>query len=104
MFHLEHFSGTSPLHEACSRWNMSQSPRAFPTPALSNRQSKNSWNGNSTEAVMNENPDAFNDEVVTPQPDPPKPHWREWCRRFFICNPFFLCSAALLLLAINRLS
>ena len=53
---------------------------------------------------MNENPDAFNDEVVTPQPDPPKPHWREWCRRFFICNPFFLCSAALLLLAINRLS
>ena len=41
----------------------------------------NSRNGQSTEAVMNEESDAFNDEVVTPQPDPSKPQWREWMAR-----------------------
>ena len=30
--------------------------------------------------------------------------WRHWMRRLLVCNPFFLCSAALLLYAVNRLS
>jgi hypothetical protein len=30
--------------------------------------------------------------------------WRHWVRRLLICNPFFLCSAALLLFGVNRLS
>ncbi|HTH48039.1 MAG TPA: hypothetical protein VMB21_11040 [Candidatus Limnocylindria bacterium] len=30
--------------------------------------------------------------------------WRGWLRRLLVCNPFFLGSAALLLLAVNRLS
>src|SRR4051812_9534552 len=30
--------------------------------------------------------------------------WRALARRFLVCNPFFLCSAALLLFGVNRLS
>lgn len=30
--------------------------------------------------------------------------WRYWTRRLLVCNPFFLCSAALLLFGVNRLS
>jgi hypothetical protein len=30
--------------------------------------------------------------------------WRHWARRLLVCNPFFLCSAALLLFGVNRLS
>jgi len=30
--------------------------------------------------------------------------WRCWARRLLVCNPFFLCSAALLLFGVNRLS
>jgi hypothetical protein len=30
--------------------------------------------------------------------------WRWWIKKLLVCNPFFLCSAALLLFAINRLS
>lgn len=30
--------------------------------------------------------------------------WGYWFRRLLVCNPFFLCSAALLLFGINRLS
>jgi hypothetical protein len=45
-------------------------------------------------------------------PPPPSPpvnaalniDWRHWARRLLCCNPFFLCSAALLLFGVNRLS
>lgn len=43
----------------------------------------------------------------TPTPDEapaPPTDWRYWMRRLLVCNPFFLCSAALLLYAVNRLS
>lgn len=30
--------------------------------------------------------------------------WRYWARRLLVCNPFFLCSAALLLFGVTRLS
>src|SRR5687767_1604534 len=30
--------------------------------------------------------------------------WAFWIKRLLVCNPFFLCSAALLLFAVNRLS
>ena len=30
--------------------------------------------------------------------------WRAWARRLLVCNPFFLCSAALLLFGVTRLS
>jgi hypothetical protein len=30
--------------------------------------------------------------------------WRYWIRKLLVCNPFFLCSAALLLYGVNRLS
>lgn len=30
--------------------------------------------------------------------------WRHWVRRLLVCNPFFLCSAALLLFGVDRLS
>lgn len=47
----------------------------------------------------------------TPEPMPtseeapaPPNDWRYWMRRLLVCNPFFLCSAALLLYAVNRLS
>jgi hypothetical protein len=43
-----------------------------------------------------------------PDPDPADPvapkDWRYWAKRLFVCNPFFLCSAALLLFALNQLS
>ena len=45
----------------------------------------------------------------TPLPDSPEeippatPKKGGWWRRLLVCNPFFLCSAALLLFAINRL-
>lgn len=45
--------------------------------------------------------------VPAPAPDetPAPPNdWRYWMRRLLVCNPFFLCSAALLLYAVNRLS
>src|SRR6185295_17067831 len=38
----------------------------------------------------------------SPPPVPPR-NARYWLRRLLVCNPFFLCSAALLLFAINRL-
>ncbi len=44
---------------------------------------------------------------VTPPPFPLEENhvpWRDWARRLLVCNPFFLCSAALLLFALNRLS
>ena len=56
------------------------------------------------------NPDHPEPEPTAPilPPDPPPtpapPHWREWARRLLVCNPFFLCSAALLLFGVNRLS
>lgn len=50
------------------------------------------------------------DEVPSPAPTPteaapapPPKGARYWVRRLLVCNPFFLCSAALLLFAINRL-
>jgi len=56
------------------------------------------------------NPDHPEPEPTAPisQPDvtltPAPPNWREWARRLLVCNPFFLCSAALLLFGVNRLS
>lgn len=56
------------------------------------------------------NPDHPEPEPAEPilPPDstapPAPPNWREWARRLLVCNPFFLCSAALLLFGINRLS
>ncbi len=59
------------------------------------------------------NPESRNE---TPSPDeiPPtldtepisemKIDWLHWVRRLLVCNPFFLCSAALLLFGVNRLS
>jgi hypothetical protein len=35
---------------------------------------------------------------------PPPIDWRAWTRRLLVCNPFFLCSAALLLFGVTRLS
>ena len=56
------------------------------------------------------NPD-FNEPQPAPSdPEPSKTpatrsfHWRYWARRLLVCNPFFLCSAALLLFGVNRLS
>src|ERR1043165_1634512 len=34
----------------------------------------------------------------------PRSDWEYWARRLLVCNPFFLCSAALFLFGINRLS
>jgi hypothetical protein len=39
-----------------------------------------------------------------PNADESRVNWRSWVRRLLVCNPFFLCSAALLLLGVNRLS
>jgi hypothetical protein len=56
------------------------------------------------------NPDSSETESTarTPQsnpaPPPAPPDWREWARRLLVCNPFFLCSAALLLFGVNKLS
>ncbi len=44
------------------------------------------------------------DEAPLPAPPEPVSDWRYWLRRLLVCNPFFLCSAALLLFGINRLS
>ena len=41
---------------------------------------------------------------ATTQPVAPPFDWRYWARRLLVCNPFFLCSAALLLFGVNRLS
>ena len=39
--------------------------------------------------------------IQTPaQPIP----WSRWVKRFLVCNPFYLCSAAVFLFGINRLS
>ncbi len=47
----------------------------------------------------------------SPQAEPPLTllplhhiDWRYWANRLLVCNPFFLCSAALLLFGVNRLS
>lgn len=50
----------------------------------------------------------------TPEPGSPPPipaaalaapvDWQYWAKRLLICNPFFLCSAALLLFGVDRLS
>ena len=37
-------------------------------------------------------------------PAAPAFDWRYWARRLLVCNPFFLCSAALLLYGVYRLS
>jgi hypothetical protein len=42
-------------------------------------------------------------EVPRPA-NPPGIDWRYWARRLLVCNPFFLCSAALLLFGVSRLS
>lgn len=46
------------------------------------------------------------DPIPQTDPAPPTapPDWREWAKRLLVCNPFFLCSAALLLFGVNRLS
>jgi hypothetical protein len=63
---------------------------------------------------MNDDATPFSGETSPPFiPTPPAPtpvaslsqlDWRHWARRLLVCNPFFLCSAALLLFAVNRLS
>ena len=54
-----------------------------------------------------ENPESGT-ATPTPTQDPasiPEPiNWRLWARRLLVCNPFFLCSAALLLFGVNQLS
>src|SRR5207344_1775584 len=59
------------------------------------------------------NPDApepaslssLNSNAAPPPANPVPPFdWRYWARRLLVCNPFFLCSAALLLFGVNRLS
>ena len=44
--------------------------------------------------------------TIVPPPAQPVAsfQWRAWPRRLLVCNPFFLCSAALLLFGVNRLS
>ena len=43
--------------------------------------------------------------VVSPPAAPaPSADWRHWLRRLFVCNPFFLVSAALLLFGLDKLS
>ena len=58
---------------------------------------------------MNPDPDSpepnpANAENQVSSPGEPSPDWRYWARRLWVCNPFFLCSAALLLFGVNRLS
>src|SRR5436190_9694043 len=52
--------------------------------------------------------DFESNEVFQPSDPPvivePPIEWRMWAKRLLICNPFFLCSAALLLFGVNRLS
>jgi hypothetical protein len=53
----------------------------------------------------NMNPDHPESEPASqPHPEPAPLTWRDWARRLLVCNPFFLCSAALLLYGVNRLS
>ncbi len=51
-------------------------------------------------------PPSSRDSNAAPPPANPVPpfDWRYWARRLLVCNPFFLCSAALLLFGVNRLS
>lgn len=50
-------------------------------------------------------PSSSNTNAVLPPANPVPPFdWRYWARRLLVCNPFFLCSAALLLFGVNRLS
>jgi hypothetical protein len=46
------------------------------------------------------------DAPTAPMPPPTSKSidWGYWARRLLVCNPFFLCSAALLLFGVNRLS
>src|SRR5436190_14732351 len=44
------------------------------------------------------------DSPEVPRWPGPKRKADYWIKRFLVCNPFFLCSAALLLYGINRLS
>src|SRR4051794_13929803 len=53
------------------------------------------------------------ESTETPPPLPRQPgplekpitiDWNYWARRLLVCNPFFLCSAALLMFGVNRLS
>ncbi|HXJ58169.1 MAG TPA: hypothetical protein VNU68_16050 [Verrucomicrobiae bacterium] len=44
------------------------------------------------------------DPVDAPSAPEPQRDWRYWARRLLVCNPFFLCSAGLLLFGVNRLS
>ncbi len=41
---------------------------------------------------------------LVPAPASARFDWRCWARRLLVCNPFFLCSAALLLFGVNRIS
>jgi hypothetical protein len=50
-------------------------------------------------------PSPPNINAALPPANPVPPFdWRYWARRLLVCNPFFLCSAALLLFGVNRLS
>ena len=50
--------------------------------------------------IIESNPDSM-EPPVGKQPVIP---WLMWARRLLLCNPFYLCSAGMLLYAINRLS
>jgi hypothetical protein len=56
-------------------------------------------NGSEDEIPNSDIPETYDAPNPTPAYD-----WRHWARRLLVCNPFFLCSAALLLYGINRLS
>jgi hypothetical protein len=50
-------------------------------------------------------PSSPDSNAALPPANPVPPFdWRYWARRLLVCNPFFLCSAALLLFGVNRLS
>ncbi len=44
------------------------------------------------------------DKETAPAAPTASSSWRHWARRLLVCNPFFLCSAALLLFGVNQLS
>src|SRR5262245_42382040 len=48
--------------------------------------------------------DAAPSPATAVPPAAPGTNLRAWLRRLLFCNPFFLCSAALLLFGVNRLS
>jgi hypothetical protein len=61
---------------------------------------------NTDDVPQSDSTDSFNPSTPEPPvqtPPPPPTDWAYWIRRLLVCNPFFLCSAALLLFAINRL-